>query len=154
SVLVGGRNGVASLNLADGRLAWGFPATAPLNAFHLAGPQLIFLEDDRRLIALDCTTGECLWTRWAPAAGLGLPAPSGRFNSHVAVGSQRLLVQTGSGRRWLLDTATGLPVQDWEGCQRLWPQPPPALVHDNSGTVRFCVPTQPDRVAMLEGRTR
>jgi outer membrane protein assembly factor BamB len=152
TILVGGRSGVACLNLADGRLAWSFPAAAPLAAFRLAGRQLVFLEDDRRLIALDCTTGECLWTRWAPAAELGLPAPSGRFNSHVSVGSQRLLVQTGSGRRWLLDATTGLPVRDSEGCQRLWPQPPLALVHDNPGTGRFCVPSRSDRVAMLEGR--
>ena len=58
---------------------WALDAVAPLSAFRLAGTRLFFLEGDQRLFALDVATGEVLWTRWAPGAGLGLPPPSGRF---------------------------------------------------------------------------
>jgi hypothetical protein len=58
-------------------------------------------------LALDAETGRVLWGCDAPAARLGLPPPSGRFQAHYPAGEKRLLVQTGGGRTRVLDAATG-----------------------------------------------
>jgi hypothetical protein len=153
AILTAGDGGIARLSLSDGRLEWSFAAASPLAAFRVAGPRVFFLEGGQQLIALDSNTGETLWTRWAPAAGLGMPPPSGRFNPLFSASSERLLVQTGGGRRLLLDAATGRTVQETEGNHPPWPQPPLAAQNGNVREDSFFVATRPDRIVMLDART-
>jgi outer membrane protein assembly factor BamB len=148
-ILAGGSGGLASLRIADGEMLWHFPALAPLNAFRLPGPQLFFLEGGRRLFALDAETGEVLWSRWAPAARLGLPEPSGKFNPHYFAGQNRVLIQTTGGRRWLLDAKKGQTLQDIETGTQQWAQPPLAI---NNGRIlpdSFCLAAEPDRIVRI-----
>lgn len=148
--LTGGSSGVSRLHPIDGRPQWTLPAAAPFGSFYLAGPRLFFLEGGQRLFAVDAATGEVLWARWAPGAGLGLPEPSGRFNPHFFAGTDRLLVQTGGGRRWLLDATTGRLLDDAATSRRPWPRPPVIMTEAKD---RLCVASQPHRIVMLETRT-
>jgi outer membrane protein assembly factor BamB len=150
TVFVGGADGVACMHPADGLLRWTLPAAAPFSAFHLAGPRLFFMEGGQRLFAVDAATGEVLWTRDAPGAGLGLPEPSGRFHVHFFAGMDRLLVQTGGGRHWLLDAATGQLLHDVVGSPRPWPQPPLAM---DGKEEHVCVAGRSHRIVKLETRT-
>jgi outer membrane protein assembly factor BamB len=147
AVLVGGAGGAACLDRWGGWLLWTFPAATSLASFRLTASRLFFIEDHCRLFALDAATGEVLWTRWAPAAGFGLPAPSGCFNPNYLASEDRLLIQTGGGRRWLIDAANGNTIQDAAMAMRQWPQPP--LQQGN----RFIIATEPHGVVMLDART-
>jgi hypothetical protein len=71
-------------------------------------------------------TGGVLWSREAPGAGFALPYPEGRFSPGYLAGDGTVLVQT-SGRRWLLDTATGRRVHDAATSRAPWPRPPLVL---------------------------
>src|SRR5262249_30096641 len=97
TILLAGAGDLVSLRIADGGWLWAYPSSVPLRAFQLPGPQLLLLEAGRRLIALDAETGEVHWSRWAPAARLGLPEPSGKFNQHYFAGHDRVLIQTSGG---------------------------------------------------------
>jgi outer membrane protein assembly factor BamB len=159
-VLVAGAGGIACRRRDDGGAVWEFPApprehfthTAPavfrpvldpdppepLEAFHLCGGRLFFLQGRRRLCALNVQTGELLWARWAPLAQLHLPAPRGTFcpaylSRHQAV--ETVLAQTASGRRWLLDAASGRLIRDAAGSARPWSCPPLELGNGLLGVV-------------------
>jgi outer membrane protein assembly factor BamB len=144
-ILAGGSDGVAGLRIPNGERLWHFPASASLTSFRLRGPQLFFLEGCRRLFALEAETGEVVWSRWAPAARLGLPEPSGEFNPRYYAGQDRVLIQTSGGRRWLLDARTGQTIQDAQTSLQQWPQPPLALNKDDG----FCLAAEPDRIVRI-----
>jgi outer membrane protein assembly factor BamB len=150
AVLAGGSGGVAALHPADGRLHWTFLAAPTFSAFQIAGSRLFVLEGGQRLIALEVATGEVSWARWAPAAGLGWPSPSGQFNPNYHATNERLLLQIGGGRRSLLDATTGRQIQQAEGSPRQWMQKPLAL---DCQLDRVCVTPGPNRVALLNMRT-
>jgi outer membrane protein assembly factor BamB len=147
AVLVGGAGGVAGLHRSDGRLLWTFPAASSFASFRVAASRLYFIENHCRLFALDAATGEVLWTRWAPAAGLGLPAPSGCFNPNYLATEDRIVIQTGGGRRWLMDAVSGNLIQDAAMATRQWSQPP--LRQGNC----IIAATQPHRVVLLDAQT-
>jgi outer membrane protein assembly factor BamB len=145
TVLAAGMGGVSCLRSADGELQWHFPASASLTAFHVCSQQLVFLEASRRLFAMNAETGEILWSRWAPAARLGLAEPSGKFNPHYLVQQDRVLIQTTGGRRWLLAARTGQTIQDVATGLQQWLQSPVALDKDDG----FCLSAEPDRLVRL-----
>jgi outer membrane protein assembly factor BamB len=145
TVIAGGEGGICCMRLADGQTNWDFPATVPVSAFRLASGRLFFMEGGRRLFAVDVETGRVLWNRWAPAARLGLPPPSGRFFTGYHAGEERLLVQTAGGRRWLLDAQTGRTLDDAETSGVPWTQPP--LVLDGR---RACVVMDARHVVQLD----
>jgi outer membrane protein assembly factor BamB len=146
-LLAGGAGGVARLHRTSGRVQWILPSSASFSAFQSDGSSLFLLENLERLIAVDAATGEVQWTRWAPGAGLGMQPPSGRFNPHFFLGSKRLLVQTGGGQIWLLDSSNGKNVQKLASCTRQWTQPPLPM-EEKAG--RVCLAVQPHRIAMLD----
>jgi outer membrane protein assembly factor BamB len=146
-LLAGGAGGLARLHLGSGRVQWVFPSSASFSAFRSDGSLLFLLENLERLIAVDAATGEVQWTRWAPGAGLGLQPPFGRFNPHFFLGSKRLLVQTGGGQIWLLDSSSGKNVQELAGSPRQWTQPPLPL---EEKAARVCLAVQSHRIEMLD----
>jgi outer membrane protein assembly factor BamB len=145
--LAGGAGGVARLHLGSGRVQWVFPSSASFSAFRSDGSRLFLLENLERLIAVDAATGEVQWTRWAPGAGLGVQPPSGRFNPHFFLGSKRLLIQTGGGQIWLLDSSNGKTVQELAGSPRQWTRSPLPM-DEKAG--RVCLAVQPHRIEMLD----
>src|SRR5262249_1682239 len=153
TLLAGGEGGVGGRPMGGGHLLWGFPAAGSLSAFQVPGSRLFFLEDESRLYALDAETGETLWARWAPAAQLKLPEPSGRFNPHYFAGNNRLVVQTSAGRLWLLEAQTGRLIQDAAMSQRPWSQPPRAINDQGNIGDGFCVATEPHRIVRIDAAT-
>jgi outer membrane protein assembly factor BamB/tetratricopeptide (TPR) repeat protein len=147
AVLVGGAAGLARVDVATGWVRWTIPAAPIFGAFYTDGSRLFTLENGQRLLAIDASTGEVLWTRWAPGAGLGLPPPSGRFNSHFFAANDRLLVQSGGGRILILNASTGKTIQEWVGNSRQWMQPPLRLEAKSN---RVFMAVQPRRVALLD----
>jgi outer membrane protein assembly factor BamB len=123
-VVACGAGGVACLRLEDGADVWVFRVPEePLAAFQVAGGRLFFLKGGRRLFAVDVETGSALWSRQAPGAGFDLPYPEGRFFPDYHAGTGTVLVQT-SGRRLVLDSATGRRIQDSPTSRTPWPRPP------------------------------
>jgi outer membrane protein assembly factor BamB/tetratricopeptide (TPR) repeat protein len=146
SVVVGGAGGVANLCMADGESLWSYPASDPLDAFRLLGQRLLFLEGGRRLLALDAETGEVLWSRWAPAARLGLRPPSGRFNPNYYAGQDRVLIQTSGGRCLMLDANSGKTIQDVVMSLHQWPRSPVGLANDRY----FGLATESNQAVILD----
>jgi outer membrane protein assembly factor BamB len=145
--LVGGTKGVARLHPWDGRVLWMIPSTAGFNSFQTNSSQLILLEQGQLLIAVDALTGEVQWTRRAPGAGMGLAPPSGQFDPHYLLADNRILVQTGGGRIWLLDAARGKTAQEWVGYGSHRLQSPVRL-EGRAG--RVCIAPRPNRVSTLD----
>jgi outer membrane protein assembly factor BamB len=150
AVLVGGAAGLARVDVATGWVRWTIPAAPIFGAFYADGSRLFTLENGQRLIAIDTSTGEVLWTRWAPGAGLGLPPPSGRFNPHFYPANDRLLVQTGGGRILVLNASTGKTIQEWVSNSLQWMQSPLRL--DEEANL-VCAAVQPKRIVLLDLKT-
>jgi len=168
-ILAAGAEGVACLHRENGRLLWSFPAPVtgryprapcdevrvvldpqppePLADFRLAAGRLFFLQDQRRLFALNAETGTVLWDRWAPDARLHLPFPQGCFAPCYHAGAETVLIQT-SGRRWLLDAATGRQIHEAADHRDLWQRPPVALDERV-----LCVIPDHRQVILLDART-
>jgi outer membrane protein assembly factor BamB len=85
---------------------------------------MLLVQGDRRLLSVDPETGRVVWHRTAPGAGLRQPAPFGRFHHVVPLNDSRILVQTSSGRRWLLDAETGRRLDDQPTAMDGWPRAP------------------------------
>jgi outer membrane protein assembly factor BamB len=152
-VLTGGESGVVSLLLANGQPLWSFVGAAPLNSFRVVGNRFYFLEGGRRLFAIDAEMGAVLWSRLTPAARLGLPEPSGRFNPHYFAGDDRVVIQTSGGRRWLLEAMTGRILQDVEISRQSWPQAPHALDQGRRIAESFCLATDAHRIVRFDATT-
>lgn len=136
-VLAAGPGGVAALRLADGRLAWDFPASAEqLSGFRLVSGRLFFLQAANRLFALDAQTGFVLWVRRAPGWFLDPPALAGHFLPPVYADSSRILLRLSGGSSWTLDAETGGMVYEAGTDPRPWPQPPLALARGHVCVVR------------------
>ena len=121
-ILVGGPHGLAAIRLDDGYPVWSFPAES--SQFQASSGRIFFLEDGR-LFALDVRSGMVVWQREAPGAGF-LPK-IGRFYSEYFAGADRVLIQTASGRRWLLDAETGRTLHDAPTSSEPWPIAPQGL---------------------------
>jgi outer membrane protein assembly factor BamB len=168
-IVAAGEGGVAGLRRADGELLWYFPAPAPgrmftalldevsvvrdpgtpepLTAFRLVSGRLFFLQGQRRLFALDATTGTVLWDRWAPDGGFRLPAPQGCFSPCYHAGTETILIQT-ARQRWLLDAATGRLIHQAADSSELWPRSP-LLLDERT----LCVVPDPRHIELLDART-
>ncbi|HZY89419.1 MAG TPA: PQQ-binding-like beta-propeller repeat protein, partial [Gemmataceae bacterium] len=134
AVVAAGPAGAACVGLEGGRLLWHFAAPVqdrhptamggtvrvvldpqppqPLSEFRLGGGRFFLLQGERRLFALDAVSGQVLWHRRAPGSAFVLPPPQGRFFPRFYAGPECVLIQTGSGRRWRLDAASGRQLQD------------------------------------------
>jgi outer membrane protein assembly factor BamB len=147
-VLAGGPGGIQALTTDDGSVLWDFVLPVVgfgLGHFQLAGEQLFFLEDERRLFALDAETGRVLWAAWAPSGSLNPPAPGGRFTPHYHAGAERVTIQTSSGSVWVLDGKTGRRLHECGSGGGRWLQAPLPL---DGG--RLCVVPDAGTVAVLE----
>jgi outer membrane protein assembly factor BamB len=103
TVLVAGTEGAACLRRKDGEVIWVHWQSRGLSGFELVAGRLYFLEDQRRLFALDAATGSVLWTRWAQASFLRWPDKPGRLRSFDAGEHVALLPDRGE----VLDAASG-----------------------------------------------
>src|SRR5262249_28478651 len=103
---------------------------------------------ERRFFALDAETGLVLWTRWAPDARLGLPYSAGHFFPHFQVNGERVVVQTGTGKWWLLDAADGRLIRHGDAVTDSWRQPP--VVLDQR---RWCLAVDPAHVVQIDTAT-
>jgi outer membrane protein assembly factor BamB len=144
-LLVAGDGGVACLCLIDGKPVWEGPRLGRLTSCRQCGSRVFFLENHKRLLALDAAKGLVLWSRWAPAAHLGLPEPSGTFCPHFLAAADRLLVQTAGGHCWFLDAATGRLLQDWTNSSQPW-RCAPVLIERQAA----CLASGPKRVVLLD----
>jgi outer membrane protein assembly factor BamB len=168
-VLAGGEEGVAGLRREDGQRVWDFPAPVlsrylggtdglrvltegespgPLGGFQLAAGRLLLLQGGRRLLALEAETGKALWQSWAPGAVFQQPVPWGRFYSRYHAGAGTVLVQTASGRRWLVAADRGTLICDAPDSAEPWPEMPLALDGET-----LCVVREARDVVLLEART-
>jgi outer membrane protein assembly factor BamB len=102
------------------------------------------MQGERRLLAYDVETGRRLWEKWAPGGMLGNGVPEGRFLPGYRVQDSAVLVQTGTGRRWLLDPATGRCLHDAPTDRAPWPAvtgdgstPLPWLIQEEEAIVRL-----------------
>jgi outer membrane protein assembly factor BamB len=141
-VLIAGPQGVAAVRLDDGHLAWYFPARA--SHFQRTSGCVVFLEDGR-LIAVSAFSGRVLWQREAPGAAF-LPT-RGRFLPTYFAASERVLIQTATGRRLLLDADTGRTLAD-DPSPQPWPTAP-LLFADH----RILVVEDGRRLVALDDRT-
>jgi outer membrane protein assembly factor BamB/tetratricopeptide (TPR) repeat protein len=168
-ILAAGEGGIVCLHRDKGELLWHFPAPVagryprapvddvrvvldpqppePLTAFQLVAGRLFLLQGQRRLFALNAETGAVLWDRWAPDGELHLPFPRGCFSPCYHAGSAAVLVQM-SGRRWLLDAATGRLVHEAADNRDLWQRPPLQLDERT-----LCVTPDCRHVEMLDALT-
>ncbi len=169
TILAAGAEGVICLQREKGQVLWHFSAPvtgryprAPcdevrvvldpqppesLTDFRLSAGRLFFLQGQRRLIALNAETGAVLWDRWAPDGPLRLPFPHGYFSPCYSAGTQTVLIQM-SGRRWLLDAATGRQIQEAPDSHELWPRPPVQL-----GERTLCVTPDYRHIVSLDAQT-
>jgi outer membrane protein assembly factor BamB len=147
-VLAGGPGGIQALTSDDGSVVWEFRLPAAGRGpghFRLAGERLFFLEDERRLFALDAETGRVLWAGWAPSGSLNFPAPGGRFTPRYHAGADFVTLQTSGGSVWVLDAKTGRRLHERDAGGRPWPRAPLPL--DDR---RLCVVPDAGTVAVLE----
>ncbi len=168
-ILAAGAEGVICLQREKGQMLWHFPAPVigryprapcdevrvvldpqrpePLTDFRLAAGRLFFLQGQQRLIALNAETGAVLWDCWAPDGRLHLPFPQGYFSPCYHAGTQTLLIQM-SGRRWLLDAATGRQIHEAPDNRDLWQRIPVQLDERT-----LCVTPDYRHVVLLDAQT-
>jgi outer membrane protein assembly factor BamB len=168
-VIAGGKGGLAGLRRVDGGVIWEFHSpqtrlyprgpsgpsviiepgpTVPLGSFSLAGGRVFCLQGGR-LLAVDAETGRALWQRWAPG---GLLEQTRGFAPHLVASEKTVLVRPASGRRWLLDAASGKLLLDKKEGSTPWLRPPLTL-----GTDAVAVMPSANRVELVDpqtGRTR
>jgi outer membrane protein assembly factor BamB/tetratricopeptide (TPR) repeat protein len=156
-LLLGGPSGVCCLTLADGRLAWEFraPPSPPaepgreseggLSAFRRTRTRLYCLQDECRLLAFDAAAGRVVWAHWAPAAHVLPEYPGGRFNPGYHAGEKWVVVQTGGGKRLVLDSRTGRVIHETAAEAPPWARPPLALDER-----RVCLVPDADRVTLFD----
>jgi len=149
TLVVAGENEVTCLRRQDGHPLWGFTSSGPLSSFSMGGSRLFMLEAESRLLALDMETGDVAWNQRAPGAGLGLPAPHGQFGVNFTIVDDRLLLQTGNGRRWLVDEASGRLLDGAGLARQPWPQAP--LLGDQG---RIYLAADPSEIVCLDAHSR
>ncbi len=125
-VVLGGPQGIVCLSSDRGEPCWlagdlDRHAAGPWGGFHLDSGRLYCMQGQRRLLAYDVETGRLLWEKWAPGGMLGDAVPDGRFLPGYRVMEKTLLVQLGTGRRWLLDAATGVCLHEAPADREPWP---------------------------------
>jgi outer membrane protein assembly factor BamB len=159
-LIAAGERGIQALTCDKGDLLWSLPAppadaatnawdtNSLLSAFQLRRDKLYFLQGERRFFAVDAETGLVLWARWAPDARLGLPYPSGHYFPHFQASGQRVVLQTGAGKWWLLDAADGRLIRDGETVTHSWVQPPTILDSE-----RWCLAVDPQQVILIDATT-
>jgi outer membrane protein assembly factor BamB len=138
-VLVAGSDGIEGHHREDGALVWSWypvhDAASPplgdtpprLGDFQLVNARLFFLQDGRRLFALDAEKGQVAWNLWAPAGRLYLPYPAGRFGRHFHADAKGLVIQSTAGKAIVVDTQTGQVRRQAETTKSPWTRPPLAL---------------------------
>jgi outer membrane protein assembly factor BamB/tetratricopeptide (TPR) repeat protein len=156
AVVVAGATGVCSLALGDGKRLWEFtvaalPLVSPplhlsrLSAFHRSRTRLFFLQGEARLLALDMDSGRLLWSYAAPSAEVQPLYPAGRLNPLYHAGEKWVVLQTGTGRRLVLDSQGGRVIQEGPAADRLWERPALALADQ-----RLLLVPDPGRVVLFD----
>jgi outer membrane protein assembly factor BamB len=152
-VLVAAEQSINGLSRSDGERLWSLSLVTDgripkLSAFQLAGSRLFFLQDERRLFALDVFTGRVLWTSWAPAGRFQLPSPSGRFHPSFYAGEESVVIQSRMGPWFVLDSRTGRRLREFEHAGPPWPRPPLPLDQQ-----RLAVVSDAEHLTVLDSRT-
>jgi outer membrane protein assembly factor BamB len=171
AMVVAGPHGAARVRAADGGLVWTFapsaafagpqdsspgwqaadadPApAAELSAFQLAGGRLFALEGSARLLALDLDSGEPLWRRPAPAAGLPHAVTGDRFHAGYLATAEFVLAQSTDGRRWNFDATTGRIMSVAPTAEEPWPTPVP--LDDRRVVIAEATDSGEPRMALLD----
>ncbi|MBI3410485.1 MAG: PQQ-binding-like beta-propeller repeat protein [Planctomycetes bacterium] len=157
-VLVGGPGGVEAHRILDGALAWRFEDSSGrdcFSAFQLNERLLFFLQEQRNLIALDPATGLPAWHFVAPGGEIR-PLEGGLFHPHFHAGNRFVILQTNSGRLFVLDSRTGMTVCETTTAKDPWPSPPAALDEDRialadpEGRVRLIQPSTGRTIWLFE----
>jgi outer membrane protein assembly factor BamB/tetratricopeptide (TPR) repeat protein len=144
-IVTAGERGAACVRREDGGLVWEFAAPARafypppdrawavpgdllpaemLSGFRLVAGRVFCFQGQKRLLALDAECGRVLWQLPAPDATIPLSYPHGRFFPRYHVSTDTVLVQTASGRRWILDVATGRLLHDADTVRTPWTRAP------------------------------
>lgn len=148
---------VRALDGAEGTVRWTLdlaPAATddgpgePAPPAALAGGQLFVLHEGRRLLALEAGTGRVLWERWAPAAAVRPLPPGGCFHPHFHADERHVVLQTGMGLRYILESRTGSLRHETDTSRAPWPHPPQPLAGD-----RLCLVPDAQRVVCLDPTT-
>jgi outer membrane protein assembly factor BamB len=127
-VLAADKQGIAAVRLEDGEPIWTFTPGTPdhtFSRFHLTTTQLLFLDEERRLLALDLETGRVAWSQWAPGAAFP-PLGGGGFSPHFHGNADRVVAQTSSGRRLVFAAARGKQLHEGSAAAS-WTQDPLSL---------------------------
>ncbi|HLN27374.1 MAG TPA: PQQ-binding-like beta-propeller repeat protein [Gemmataceae bacterium] len=131
-VLVAGADGVQAYQREDGSEVWSWLPSPDvegavvdhvpprLSNFQVAGLRLFFQQDQRRLLALDIDTGQVLWSFWAPAGRLGHSYPGGRLSGRYHAGNDGVLIQTTSGKQFVLDARNGRTLGESDKARNHW----------------------------------
>jgi hypothetical protein len=125
-VLAAGQRSIQAFRLTDGKDLWEL-ADAHLSAFHLSMGRLFFLQRERRIFALDATSGDILWNRWAPGALIQPLDGGGRFYPHYHAGRETVIVQSSGGLRLTCDARSGQRLHDVQASRQPWQRAPFAL---------------------------
>jgi hypothetical protein len=160
TVLAAGPGGVLSLSLLTGKPLWEFttpayplvnkpyPSDNHLSAFRQTSTRLFFLQGERRLFALDANCGRVLWSHWAPAAQIRPEYPGGRFHSLYHAGEDWLVLQTGGGKRQILESDSGRLRYYSSRTENRWLQAPVAF-----GERRICLAPDAGQILMFDPAT-
>ncbi len=103
-------------------MPWRLDNPFPPAHFQCNSHLLVFMVDQRLLVALDPTDGAFAWTYWAPGGPIRPLADDGLLNSHYQVGERYVLVQA-AGTWRVLDSQTGALLHSGPALQR-WVAPP------------------------------
>lgn len=127
--------GLSRVDPADGRTLW--TATLPdVTDVVPVRAGLVVRIGGQHLVAFDRATGRACWaldSRQRPRLPEPVVESGPRFLAAVAF-EDRLLVQLSTGRRWLLDAATGKVLHEADTADRAWPTRS-AIVADGPGRV-------------------
>jgi outer membrane protein assembly factor BamB len=143
-LLLAGSDGLAALNTRDQKPLWSIHRSG-CSGFQLVSGRVFFLENNERLFAVDATSGDTLWTKWAIGARLHQLPPLGHFHPQITPLGTALLVQPTPGRLWLLDGATGKILHEETHRFEPWPRSPAVLDENTTAVV-----IDPRTVALID----
>ena len=122
-VLAAGPAGLACIRKDDGRCQWQLMWEQGLAAHGLQvkGGRAYLMQGGRRFLAYEAETGRLLWSLWPPGGPLAAATAAGGFRPGYRIADETVLLQTATGRRWLLNAANGRLLRDEPTDHEPWP---------------------------------